>query len=42
MDTDMLNEVADDEDDEDPSMRLIFDWTDDDLYDEYFYNYDND
>lgn len=24
------------------SMRLVFDWTGDDLDDEYFYNYDND
>ena len=23
-------------------LRLIFDWTDDDLDDEYLYNYDND
>ena len=29
-------------DDTDYNRRLIFDWTDDDLDDEYFYNYDND
>ena len=28
--------------DADSNRRLIFDWTDDDLDDEYFYNYDND
>ena len=28
--------------DDGASMRLVFDWTDDDLDDEYFYNYDND
>ena len=51
---DMLNEIADDKDeyayysvssgcgDAGSNRRLIFDWTDDDLDDEYFYNYDND
>ena len=50
----MLNEIADDKDGDDDysvssgcgdassNRRLIFDWTDDDLDDEYFYNYDND
>ena len=54
MDTDMLNEIADDKDmyadysvssgcgAADSNRRLIFDWTDDDLDDEYFYNYGND
>ena len=54
MDTDMLNEIADDKDgyadysvssgcgDASSNRRLIFDWTDNDLDDEYFYNYDND
>ena len=43
MDTDMFNEMAEDADaDADSNRRLIFDWTDDDLDDEYFYNYDND
>lgn len=36
------DEDEDEDEYDDASMRLVFDWTDDDLDDEYFYNYDND